>query len=284
MTPNKRTLPTPSNSQQSSNAVCFDAVNDNVFGHRILLYGGGGIGKTTLSCLAPGDVAFVDADESLEKLKPALTEDEITIPVKVRCSDWSTLMMATRAGGYDGKKTIVYDTGGVLEQWCIAAMLIEQDCAKIEDVGGGYGKGYKYTYEKWLTFLAALDAHHIRQGRNVIILAHDCVKAVPNPKGADFIRWEPLFQDASKDGSASIRMKMKNWADHVLFMSYDASISFVDVADKKTGVHAKPARASGVGIRQLFTAEMPYFMAKSRTTSDTFTIARGASPWDSIIK
>ncbi len=39
-------------------------------GHRILLYGPGGIGKTTLSAQLPGPVAFIDLDESLPRLKP----------------------------------------------------------------------------------------------------------------------------------------------------------------------------------------------------------------------
>jgi len=38
-------------------------------GHRIVLYGPGGIGKTTLAAGLPGPVAFIDLDESLPRLR-----------------------------------------------------------------------------------------------------------------------------------------------------------------------------------------------------------------------
>ena len=44
----------------------------SVFGHRILLYGPGGIGKTTLCATAPGPVAIFDLDDSLPVLAPQL--------------------------------------------------------------------------------------------------------------------------------------------------------------------------------------------------------------------
>lgn len=43
-----------------------------VFGHRIVCYGPGGIGKTTLCATAPPPVAFFDLDDSLSVLKPQL--------------------------------------------------------------------------------------------------------------------------------------------------------------------------------------------------------------------
>ena len=39
-------------------------------GHRIVVYGTGGIGKTTLAAQLPGKTAFLDLDESLPRLKP----------------------------------------------------------------------------------------------------------------------------------------------------------------------------------------------------------------------
>lgn len=49
--------------------VQFQSVSKSATGHRVVEYGPGGIGKSTLACMAPGLVAFVDADESLGKLQ-----------------------------------------------------------------------------------------------------------------------------------------------------------------------------------------------------------------------
>ena len=43
-------------------------------GHRMVLFGPGGIGKTTLAATAPGPVAFFDLDDSLSRLKQQLTD------------------------------------------------------------------------------------------------------------------------------------------------------------------------------------------------------------------
>jgi hypothetical protein len=69
----------------------------------------------------------------------------------------------------------------------------------------------------------------------------------------------------------NIRARLKEWADHLLFFGYDV------VVDEK-GV------AQGSGTRTLYTSEMPFCMAKSRTTQDSFDIPAGGNPWGDIIK
>ena len=51
--------------------VRFGKVRPNA-GHRIVLYGPGGIGKTTLAATAPEPVGFIDLDDSLPILLPSL--------------------------------------------------------------------------------------------------------------------------------------------------------------------------------------------------------------------
>ena len=46
-------------------------------GHRIGVFGPGGIGKTTLAATAPGPVGFIDLDDSLPILLPSLGELDI---------------------------------------------------------------------------------------------------------------------------------------------------------------------------------------------------------------
>ncbi|MCK4626278.1 MAG: AAA family ATPase [Phycisphaerae bacterium] len=50
--------------------VAFGSIEPQ--GHRIGLFGPGGVGKTTLAATAPGPVAFIDLDDSLPILLPSL--------------------------------------------------------------------------------------------------------------------------------------------------------------------------------------------------------------------
>lgn len=277
--PRPKTPQAPAN-QQSSNIVRFEKVLDSKLGHRCVLYGTGGIGKSTLACLAPGPVAFVDADESLEKLKPQLLELDIPVPVKIPASSWDDVRTMTQSSGYDGIKTLVYDVWAPIQLWLERFTLsdVKKDngsiASSIEDYG--YGKGYKFTFDRFQYLLGDLDAH-IRAGRNIIIIAHDDAVKVPNPGGQDFLRWEPSMQNTP---AASIRKRMCGWADHVLYLAYDINVKRATGDDKGK----KAGRATGVGSRTLYTAEMPHYLAKSRTANKEFSITHGESPWAEIIK
>ncbi len=92
---------------------------------------------------------------------------------------------------------------------------------------------------------------------------------VPNPAGADWIRYEPRLQNPSS-GKASIRLRAKEWADHVLFVGYDVAVD-------------ENKKAQGQGSRTLYASELPFCMAKSRTFSGQIDVAHGESPWNQIL-
>ena len=72
--------PAPPANQQSLKKIAFGSIPE-AKGQRIVLYGTGGIGKTTLACLAPGPVAMIDADESLGILRGQLETIEAPLPL-----------------------------------------------------------------------------------------------------------------------------------------------------------------------------------------------------------
>jgi hypothetical protein len=257
--------------QQSLSKVVFGQIPASK-GQRIVLYGTGGIGKSTLACLAPGPVAFLDADESLAILKTQLVEQDIPLPILIPANDWKSAQAALQADGYDKVKTIVIDTATKLEEWSVAHTIAtvkhEKGNAVTSIEGYGFGKGFQHNFETFMKLLAELD-RHIRAGRNVILIAHECTSNVPNPRGEDWTRYEPRLQ-SPKSGTASIRARLKEWADHVLFLGYDVAV--------------KDGKAQGSGTRTLYTAELPFCMAKSRTTNEQIDITLGESPWDRIIK
>lgn len=234
-------------------------------GHRVCLYGPGGIGKTTLASKLPGKTVFIDLDESLGKLGI----DALTVAV----SDWAGLRAALQAEGWDGVQNIVIDTATKAEEMAIAYTLEHtlQDGKRATSIEGyGFGKGYGYVFDTFLSILGDLD-RHARAGRNVILICHDCTSTVPNPAGEDWLRYEPRLQSPGS-GKASIRLRVREWADHVLFVGYDVSVG-------------KDGKGRGAGTRTVYTAELPHCMAKSRTTQEQFALGTdGAEVWENIIK
>lgn len=241
-------------------------------GHRIALYGPGGIGKTTLATALPGPVAFFDLDESLARLKGRFPEDGI-MPVSGIAS-WPDLRAALQSDGWDSIRSIVIDTGTKAEELAIAhtlgAVKKEQGVSALNIEDYGYGKGYMHVFDTFLPLLADLD-RHCRAGRHVAVICHDCTATVPNPAGEDWIRYEPRLQSLAS-GKASIRLRVREWADHVLFMGYDLDVT-------------KEGKGRGAGTKTIYTAELPHFMAKSRTCQQAIPVGEdGKAVWSEIIK
>jgi hypothetical protein len=258
--------PTPPSAPQQRK-VQFNKIAQAA-GHRTILYGPGGIGKTTLANRAPGPVAFVDLDESLPRLLSQLERE----PLVVQCDTWQELRLALQSDGWEEAKTIVIDSITRAEEQCIAHTLATvphekgHKVSKIEDFG--FGKGYQFVFDTFLPLLGDLD-RHCRAGRNVILIAHDCTTNVPNPAGEDWLRYEPRLQSPNS-GKASIRLRVREWADHVLFLGYD--------------VVTRDGKGQGSGTRTLWPAELPHCMAKSRTTQDPIAIGPGVDVWGHIFK
>lgn len=255
--------------------VAFGPVHENT-GHRSVLYGPGGIGKTTLAAQAPGPVAFIDLDDSLPRLRPNLEAAGLMANIRnVPVETWTELMGVLEAEGWDDIKTLCIDSGTKAEELAVARTLetVLVDGRRVNSVEGyGFGKGYGYVFDTFLPMLTALD-RHCRVGRNVVLICHDCTSTVPNPAGEDWLRYEPRLQ-APASGKASIRLRVREWADHVLFLGYDVDVT-------------KEGKGRGIGTRTLYPTELPHCMAKSRTCGEAISVATGhdgTAVWSRIIR
>jgi len=253
-------------------SVAFGAIEPQ--GHRIGLFGPGGIGKTTLAATAPGPVAFIDLDDSLPILRPSLGDLDIRRVSGI--AGWQDIRDALHSDGWDDVRTIVIDSATKAEElaldWTLRNVRHEKEgvvVRRIEDYG--YGKGYQHLYETFLTLLSDLD-QHVRAGRNAVLICHDCTATVPNPKGEDYIRWEPRLQNPSS-GKASIRLRVREWLDHLLYVGYD-----VECAKHHHG------KAQGHGSRTIYPQEMPWCMAKSRTLADPVELVQfDTTLWNKLL-
>ncbi|OQB85180.1 MAG: hypothetical protein BWX88_02019 [Planctomycetes bacterium ADurb.Bin126] len=249
--------------------VAFGAIQSQ--GHRVGLYGPGGIGKTTLAATAPGPVGFIDLDDSLPILRPSLGELDIRRVTGI--TGWQDLRDALCSDGWDEVQTLVVDSATKAEElaleWTLRNVRHERDgvvIRRLEDFG--FGKGWQHVFETFLPLLNDLDGH-VRAGRNVVLIMHDCTATVPNPKGEDYLRWEPRLQNPSS-GKASIRLRVREWLDHLLFASYDLA--------------AKDGKARGSGTRTVYPQETPWAMAKSRTLTTPVELVKfDTTLWNQLL-
>jgi hypothetical protein len=230
---------------------------------RVEIFGPGGIGKSNLASLAPG-VVFIDLEEGTKNLN---------IPRVSGIETWADLRACLQSNALDAHKTIAIDSATRAEELAVAHTLLtvpHEKGSKVTSVEGyGFGKGYQHIYETFIHLLVDLD-RHVRAGRNVILVAHDCTADVPNPTGEDFIRYEPHLQ-APKSGKANIRERVFQWADHVLFIGYD--------------VISEDGKGKGAGTRTIWPVERPDHRAKSRSLAEPlpYENAQDGAIWPLIL-
>lgn len=236
---------------------------DGKTGHRIVLYGTPGVGKSSLAAAAPNPL-FYDLDRTADSLGGISPVDG------VEC--WRDLIDALNDTSLnDGPGTTVVDSALVAEEWAVrhtlATMPNEKGVTMSSVEGYGFGKGYQHVYETFLHLLQALD-QHTRRGRDVILVCHCVTETVPNPSGEDYLRFAPALQQPPKTGR--IRDKVIAWADHVFFAQFDVNV-------RKDGV------AEGAGSRTIYPNPMASHIAKSRCLSSPIPFEKGSAVlWETL--
>ena len=235
--------------------------------HKTVIYGPGGVGKSEL-CSLLSAVGVKPLVLDLDNETGHLDLDRIDIATY---HDLRSVLHDQKLLQPFG--AVVVDSLTKAEEmateWTLANVKHEKGHFVNSVEGYGYGKGFTHVYETFLRLLGDLDAV-IRTGKHVICTAHDCTTTVPNPMGEDWIRWEPRLQHPAS-GKASIRLRVKEWCTHLLYIGYD------QVVDE----HGK---AKGSGTRTIYPAEMPSHLAKSRTLEDPIPYERGsAALWKQLL-
>lgn len=233
---------------------------------RVLIYGTGGIGKSSLAALAPKPV-FIDVEGGTGDLDVCRYQPE----------SFEETRALLQSDKLDAHQSVVLDTATKFQEltgaFTLATVRHEKgnSVKRLEDYG--FGKGFQHVYETFLLVMQDFD-RLVRRGKNVIVIAHDCISNVPNPVGDDFIRYEPHLQ-SPPSGKGSIRNRLVQWADHVLFVGYD--------------VISQNGKGLGGGTRSIWTSERPDHLAKvrgrtQRGVADSMPFVEGdGSIWSLIL-
>lgn len=203
---------------------------------RAVIYGPEGIGKSTFASQFPNPL-FIDTEDSTTQLDV----DRIEKP-----NNWKHLIycLTELNANHMDYKTLIVDTIDWAEQMCIESVCEQHKKEGIEEFG--YGKGYTYVQEAWMTFLNFLTDMR-ENGLNIVLVAHAHMRKFEQPDelGA-YDRWELKLTKKCSPVT-------KEWADMVLFANYKTMV--VDVNGKK--------KAQG-GNRVMYTSHHPCWDAKNR--------------------
>lgn len=212
---------------------------------RVVIYGPGGIGKSTFGAQSPHPVFLGPEDGSA-----LLDVSRFPQP-----HDWRDVLDAVQSLTEEPHDfgTLVIDSADWLEPLCWAHVCREAKKPDIESFG--YGKGYVAALEAWRVFLSAVERMRKAKRMHVVVIAHGEVKPFKNPDaetGGDYDRWQLKLHK----GAAGL---LTEWCDELAFATFR---TFAQKADP-SGPDKK--RARGVGSeRVLYTERRAAFDAKSR--------------------
>lgn len=207
---------------------------------RIIVHGVDGVGKSTFAAAAPKPV-FLGTEDGTDHLDVARFSTPET---------WNDLLEAIQAltVNPDGYETLALDSADWAEPMIWRAVCQREGVNSIEEVGGGFGKGYTAALDLWRILLSALERLQRTQGMNVILIAHSFIKAFKNPEGDDFDRY---ILKLNEKAAALLR----EWSKGVYFANYETFAQ----KDK-----AKRVRGVSTGARYLYTQRTAAYDAKDR--------------------
>jgi len=218
---------------------------------RILIYGAEKVGKSTFCAGSPSPI-FIGAEAGAEYLGVE----------RIQPVNWLHALECVSAIATDPHeyKTLVIDPLNWLEPMLWQNLCERESVRTIDDVGGGYGKGYNAAAVEWRQLLYRLEQCWNR-GMNVILSAHCVVTNFKNPEGPAYDKYEIALHPKASG-------MFRQWVDSVLFARIE---TFADV-DKKT----KRAIGLSSGARLLCSSPSAAYDAGSRPRlPETFPLS-----WD----
>lgn len=216
---------------------------------RLLLHGQEGVGKTTWAARCPRALFLTCEDGGGD-----LDYDRAVL------ASWRDLRAAVTTltrdpGEYE---TLVIDTIDSFERLLWAWICERAECDSIEQVGGGYGKGYTQAAEEMAALAADLDVLRQRRRMHVVLLAHSHVRPFNDPMGAPYDRYEVRLHK----GTAAL---WSGWADAILFACFDVTVMKQGKKGRVVEAGAlEKGKAIDGGKRVIYTSKEAAYDAKNR--------------------
>lgn len=235
---------------QRVNRMTLESIKANAAEEAPILwiYGVEGIGKSTLAADTPSPIFLPGGKKS-----PNIRRKYFPVPY-----EFQDVMDAvdTLTTSEHEHKTLVFDDFDYVEglSWDLAIRQYNASKPKvpahsIEDVGGGYGRGYQASVDIFRRLIQKLERLRVAKNMLIVFISHANVKSYKNPTGNDYDR----FVNSMNEKAVAL---FRKWCDAMLFVNY--------VDQLKHDWKAKKTFAEGDGRRVMFTQRRPTHDAKNR--------------------
>ena len=211
-------------------------------GRSFIVYGQGGVGKTTLAADMP-DPLFIPVENGCDEHNVARTEQPKTFDEFRILLEESLSVPA---------KTIVVDSITALDMLIASHLMTVSKVSSVDEVGGGFEKWKKRAINLcWQPINGRLDAL-LTAGKDVCLLGHTRISKYNDPAGEPYDRLH--FSE-----NAEAHHLLYNWADIVMYFAFEDM--------RKPGTEKdKFSRGKGIttGRRFLHTQHQAAYDAKTR--------------------
>lgn len=207
---------------------------------RAVIYGGHGIGKSTLASRFPQPI-FISTEDGLDSL------DVVSFPRAQHVND-VVESIKTLIKEDHSFKTVVIDS----VDWLIEPLIVSNVESSHEAKDLAYGKGQMLVAEEFREILQGLDVLRHKRGMNVVLIAHAAVVRFEDPRTEPYDRYQPKLPNRCN-------ALLQEWADVIAFAAFKVIIRKAD-----TGFNNQKTRGVTTGERLLHFTDNPAFAAKNR--------------------
>ena len=207
---------------------------------RICIYGGHGIGKSTLASKFPNPI-FISTEDGLDSL-------DVTSFTKANAIEDVVENIKTLIKEDHDFKTVVVDS----VDWLVEPLITRSVESSHDAKDLAFGKGQMLVAEEFREILQGLDMLRVKRRMNVVLIAHAAVVKFEDPRTEPYDRYQPKL-------SNRCNALLQEWADVLAFAAFKVIIRKSDA-----GFNATKSRGVTTGERLLHFVETPAFAAKNR--------------------
>ena len=207
---------------------------------RICIYGGHGIGKSTLASQFPAPI-FISTEDGLDSL------DVTSFPKATVLGDVVDSIKTLLKEDHQFK-TVVVDS----VDWLVEPLIVDNVNSQYDEKEQSFGKGQMFIAEEFREILQGLDALRLKKGMNIVLIAHAAVVKFEDPRTEPYDRYQPKLPNRCN-------ALLMEWADVLAFAAFKVIIKKDDA-----GFNNKKTRGTTNGDRLLHFIETPAYAAKNR--------------------